>query len=125
VVKPTQPRSDSLRRYRAKQPDLAGKRLELLRSVVPGLRRLATFVVAASANSALEMGAQLPPGLFPLALGLAAAQSEYHLAMLLGSLLGFAGTADQSTNRVGFAKLIELATTTRRRMGRKCRILAL
>jgi putative ABC transport system substrate-binding protein len=35
--------------------DLAGKRLELLRSVVPGLRRLATFVVAGSANSALEM----------------------------------------------------------------------
>ena len=35
--------------------DLAGKRLDLLRSVVPGLRRLATFVVAGSANSALEM----------------------------------------------------------------------
>jgi putative tryptophan/tyrosine transport system substrate-binding protein len=36
--------------------DLAGKRLELLRSVVPGLRRLAIFVVAGNANSALEMG---------------------------------------------------------------------
>jgi putative tryptophan/tyrosine transport system substrate-binding protein len=36
--------------------DLAGKRLELLRSVVPGLRRLAIFVVVGSANSALEMG---------------------------------------------------------------------
>jgi len=35
--------------------DLAGKRLELLRSVVPGLRRLAIFVVAGSANSTLEM----------------------------------------------------------------------
>ena len=36
--------------------DLAGKRLELLRSVVPGLRRLAILVVAGNANSALEMG---------------------------------------------------------------------
>ena len=36
--------------------DLAGKRLELLRSIVPGLRRLAMFVVAGSTNSALEMG---------------------------------------------------------------------
>jgi putative tryptophan/tyrosine transport system substrate-binding protein len=36
--------------------DLAGKRLDLLRSVVPGLRRLAILVVVGSANSALEMG---------------------------------------------------------------------
>jgi putative ABC transport system substrate-binding protein len=36
--------------------DLAGKRLELLRSVVPGLRRLAILGVAGSANSTLEMG---------------------------------------------------------------------
>jgi putative ABC transport system substrate-binding protein len=35
--------------------DLAGKRLELLRSVVPGLRRLAILGVAGSANSTLEM----------------------------------------------------------------------
>jgi putative tryptophan/tyrosine transport system substrate-binding protein len=36
--------------------DLAGKRLELLRGAVPGLRRLATLVNASSPNAALEMG---------------------------------------------------------------------
>ena len=36
--------------------DLVGKRLELLRAVVPSLRRLAILVIVGSANSALEMG---------------------------------------------------------------------
>jgi putative tryptophan/tyrosine transport system substrate-binding protein len=37
-------------------PDLAGKRLELLREVVPGLRRLATMFDAGYAASVLESG---------------------------------------------------------------------
>jgi putative tryptophan/tyrosine transport system substrate-binding protein len=37
-------------------PDLAGKRLELLREVVPGLRRLATLYDAGYAASVLESG---------------------------------------------------------------------
>jgi putative tryptophan/tyrosine transport system substrate-binding protein len=36
--------------------DLAGKRLELLRGAIPGLRRLAMLVNAGSPNAALEMG---------------------------------------------------------------------
>jgi putative ABC transport system substrate-binding protein len=36
--------------------DLAGKRLELLREVVPGLRRLAILINAASPNATLEIG---------------------------------------------------------------------
>jgi putative ABC transport system substrate-binding protein len=37
-------------------PDTAGKRLELLREVVPGLRRLAIMANVGFADSALEMG---------------------------------------------------------------------
>jgi putative ABC transport system substrate-binding protein len=36
--------------------DLAGKRLELLREAIPGLRRLAVLVNSGSPNAALEMG---------------------------------------------------------------------
>jgi putative ABC transport system substrate-binding protein len=36
--------------------DLAGKRLELLREVVPGLRRLAILANVDSPNAVLEMG---------------------------------------------------------------------
>ena len=35
--------------------DLAGKRLELLREVIPGLRRLAILINAASPNAVLEI----------------------------------------------------------------------
>jgi putative tryptophan/tyrosine transport system substrate-binding protein len=37
------------------QPDVAGKRLELLREVVPGLRRLATMANTGAAGAMLEM----------------------------------------------------------------------
>jgi putative ABC transport system substrate-binding protein len=38
------------------QPELAGKRLELIREVVPGLRRVAVLANIGSNNVALEMG---------------------------------------------------------------------
>jgi putative tryptophan/tyrosine transport system substrate-binding protein len=38
------------------QADLAGKKLELLREVVPGLRRLAILANVGNANAALDMG---------------------------------------------------------------------
>ena len=37
-------------------PDLAGKRLELLREVVPGLRRLAIMAVVSGSGTVLEIG---------------------------------------------------------------------
>jgi putative tryptophan/tyrosine transport system substrate-binding protein len=37
-------------------PELAGKRLELLRKVVPGLRRLASMADSGSPSAVLEMG---------------------------------------------------------------------
>jgi ABC-type uncharacterized transport system substrate-binding protein len=40
----------------AQAPDLAGKRLELLRDVIPGLRRLAMLANADVANAVLEIG---------------------------------------------------------------------
>jgi putative tryptophan/tyrosine transport system substrate-binding protein len=40
----------------AQSPDLAGKRLELLRDVIPGLRRLAMLANADVANAVLEIG---------------------------------------------------------------------
>jgi hypothetical protein len=57
----TQPEENPGRNEFLRSTDLAGKRLEILREILPGLRTLAILTDTGSSNSALEnLGPQLP-----------------------------------------------------------------
>jgi putative ABC transport system substrate-binding protein len=63
----------------AQTPDLAGKRVELLREVVPGLRRLAIMANVSNPGSVLEMG-EAQAAARKLGLDVTAQVSSWHYA---------------------------------------------